>query len=215
MTDIAAAIEIHQLRRAEEMREQREAIAAQYFQQLGDVDEIELPEDPPNRIHSWHLFPIRLDLGRLDVDRNTFLAELRESGVGCSVHWRPLHLHPYYQETFGRTADDFPVATAEWQRLISLPIFPGMTPAELAHVVRVVRRLCQRHRVAERTKDARPVRARSPRSLECGDSSPRSFFFVLSDPRSNSPDRRGVSHGYTGLTDSWRLALNDAPVVPW
>jgi dTDP-4-amino-4,6-dideoxygalactose transaminase len=91
MTDIAAAIEIHQLRRAEEMREQREAIAAQYFQQLGDVDEIELPEDPPNRIHSWHLFPIRLDLGRLDVDRNTFLAELRESGVGWPVDWRPLH----------------------------------------------------------------------------------------------------------------------------
>ena len=175
MTDIAAAIEIHQLRRAEEMREQREAIAAQYFQQLGDVDEIELPEDPPNRIHSWHLFPIRLDLGRLDVDRNTFLAELRESGVGCSVHWRPLHLHPYYQETFGWTADDFPVATAEWQRLISLPIFPRMTPAELAHVVGVVRRLCRRDRVNERTKDARPVRARSPRSLECGDSSPLSF----------------------------------------
>jgi dTDP-4-amino-4,6-dideoxygalactose transaminase len=91
MTDIAGAIGIHQLRWAEEMREHREAIAAQYFQQLGDVDQIELPEDPPNRIHSWHFFAIRLNLDGLDVDRNTFLAELRESGVGCSVDWRPLH----------------------------------------------------------------------------------------------------------------------------
>ena len=160
MTDIAAAIGIHQLRRAEAMREQREAIAAQYFQQLGDVAEIELPEDPENRIHSWHLFAIRLNLDRLDVDRNTFFAELRERGVGCSVHWRPLHLHPYYEETFGWQPDDFPVATAEWERLISLPIFPGMTPAELAHVVGVVRQLCQRHVVVKRGKDAGRVGSR-------------------------------------------------------
>ena len=69
-------------------------------------------------------------------------------------------MHPYYEETFGWTADDFPVATAQWQRLISLPIFPGMTPAELAHVVGVVRRLCQRHAVAQRPKETSPVRAR-------------------------------------------------------
>jgi len=160
MTDIAAAIGIHQLRRAEEMREQREAIAAQYVQPLGDVDQIELPEDPPNRIHSWHLFAIRLNLERLDVDRNAFIDLLRERGVGFSVHWRSLHLHPYYQETFGWRREDFPVATREWQRLISLPIFPGMTAEELAHVVGVVRQLCQRHAVVKRREGADRVPAR-------------------------------------------------------
>jgi len=107
---------------------------------------LELPPDPPHRIHSWHLFPIRLRLERLALDRNQFIEELKKAGVGCSVHWRPLHLHPYYQETFGWRAADLPVATALWPRLVSLPIFPGLTRAEIAHVVRTVERLCSRFR---------------------------------------------------------------------
>ena len=79
------------------------------------------------------------------IDRNAFLDELKEAGVGCSVHWRPLHLHPYYEETFGWRPEDLPAATAVWERLVSLPIFPGMTEEEIAHVIEVVRRLCGRH----------------------------------------------------------------------
>ena len=70
------------------------------------------PPDPPDRIHSWHLFPIRLRLDRLSIDRNAFIVGLRERGVGCSVHWRPLHLHPYYEETFAWRPDHLPVASA-------------------------------------------------------------------------------------------------------
>ena len=70
---------------------------------------------------------------------------LKEAGVGCSVHWRPLHLHPYYQATFGWRPEDLPVATALWERLVSLPIFPGMRQEEVQHVVDVVRGLCARH----------------------------------------------------------------------
>src|SRR5262249_22290495 len=98
MTDVASALGIGQLRRAEEMRCEREAIAAFYRAALNDVTGIELPPAPEDRIHSWHLFPIRLQLDNLRIDRNRFIEELRARGVGCSVHWRPLHMHPYYQE---------------------------------------------------------------------------------------------------------------------
>ncbi len=129
MTDIAAAIGVHQFARAEAMRQEREQLARAYLDRLADVDAIELPVVPENRIHAWHLFPIRLRLERLSIDRNAFFAALRDAGVGCSVHWRPLHLHPYYSERFGWTPDLFPVATPLWERLISLPLFPGMQPA--------------------------------------------------------------------------------------
>jgi dTDP-4-amino-4,6-dideoxygalactose transaminase len=145
LTDIAAAIGIHQLARAEEMRNQREEIANVYLKAFEDVAEMELPPDVPNRIHAWHLFPIRLRLDSLSISRNQFIDELRQAGVGCSVHWRPLHLHPYYQETFGWRPEDLPVATSVWERLVSLPIFPGMQRNEIDHVVMTVRAICGRN----------------------------------------------------------------------
>jgi perosamine synthetase len=145
LTDIAAAIGIHQLTRAEEMRLMREGVARCYFEALADVDEIELPPEDVNRIHAWHLFPIRLRLERMDIDRNQLIKELKQAGVGCSVHWRPLHLHPYYQETFQYRAEDFPVATKEWQRLLSLPIFPDMRKDEINYAVNTLKALCRRY----------------------------------------------------------------------
>lgn len=142
LTDIAASIGIHQLARSEEMRNERESIAKRYLEELCDIQEIELPPDDPNRVHSWHLFPIKLRLERLSVDRNTFIEALKQAGIGCSVHWRPLHLHPYYQKTFGWRTRDLPVASAVWKRLVSLPIFPGMRDGEVDHVIRTVRSLC-------------------------------------------------------------------------
>jgi dTDP-4-amino-4,6-dideoxygalactose transaminase len=147
LTDIAAAIGIHQLDRAEAMRVEREQIARRYCEALAEVDEIELPAaTDANRIESWHLFAIRLRLRRLKLSRDQFMSELKKAGVGCSVHWRPLHLHPYYQKNFGWRAHDFPVATAQWKRLISLPIFPGLRDDEFAHVIGTVKGICKRHR---------------------------------------------------------------------
>jgi dTDP-4-amino-4,6-dideoxygalactose transaminase len=145
MTDIAAAIGIHQLARAEEMRRERERIAAVYCDAFSGVEEIELPVGGNDRIHSWHLFPIRLRLTRLTIDRNKFIEELAQSGVGSSVHWRPLHLHPYYQESFGWRPEDCPVATETWRRLVSLPLFPGMRVEEIEHVIHTVKSLCARY----------------------------------------------------------------------
>ena len=146
LTDIAAGIGIHQLARAEKMRLARAEVARQYREGLAAIEELELPPDPPDRIHAWHLFPIRLRLERLAIDRNRFMEELKKAGVGCSVHWRPLHLHPYYTKTFGWRGADLPAATALWPRLVSLPIFPGMRRNEVGHVVATVRKLCKNFR---------------------------------------------------------------------
>lgn len=125
LTDVAAAIGVHQLARAKRWRANREAIALEYLDRFAELSELELPVLPANRRHSWHLFPLRLRLDRLAIDRNEFIVELKARGVGCSVHWRPLHLHPYYAEQLGWTADLLPVASQLWERLVSLPLVPG------------------------------------------------------------------------------------------
>lgn len=145
LTDVASAIGLRQLARAEAMRREREHIASRYSAAFVETEEIALPAADANRVHSWHLFPIRLRLERLHISRNEFIDELKRAGVGCSVHWRPLHLHPYYSEQFGWRPEDLPVASAEWERLVSLPIFPGMHEEELEFVVNTVNGLCARH----------------------------------------------------------------------
>jgi perosamine synthetase len=142
LTDIAAAIGRHQLARAEAMRKRRQEIAEFYVSNLAAVEEIDLPNLDPDRIHSWHLFAIRLKLDTLMINRNEFIEELRGLGVGCSVHWRPLHLHPLYLERFGWEEHDFPAATHLWSRTISLPIFSAMKLEEMKHVVNAVKKIC-------------------------------------------------------------------------
>jgi dTDP-4-amino-4,6-dideoxygalactose transaminase len=146
LTDVAAAIGIHQLARAESLRVEREAIAKRFAEAFADTEELDLPPMPADRIHSWHLFPIRLRLDRVSISRNTVIDELRERGIACSVHWRPLHLHPYYEDNFGWRPEDLPVATATWERLVSLPIFPGMRDEEIETVVENVRAVCRDNR---------------------------------------------------------------------
>jgi perosamine synthetase len=147
LTDVAAALGLQQLRRAEELRTRRESVARRYRRAFASIEEIETPPDGgPDRVHSWHLYPIRLRLERLAVDRNAFFESLQAEGIRCSVHWRPLHLHPYYAERFGWRAESFPAATRMWERLISLPLFPGMRDEEIDRVTATVIRLCARHR---------------------------------------------------------------------
>jgi perosamine synthetase len=152
LTDVASALGIQQLQRAEEMRRSREALARAFRVALGDLDELELPPDPVDRVHSWHLFPVRLRLDRLTVDRNAIIRALNERGVGTSVHWRPLHMHPYYQDQLGWTPDLLPVASSEWLRFVSLPLFSNMRADEQAHVIGVVRDLCQQLRRRTRSQ---------------------------------------------------------------
>jgi perosamine synthetase len=156
LTDVAAAIGLHQLKRAEEMRRLREEIALYYRDRLGEVAELDLPPVDRNRVHSWHLFPVRLRTERLNITRNAFKEALQQEGVFTSVHWRPLHLHPYYRDQFGWRTEDLPVATGLWERLLSLPLYSTMTDDQVEHVIGAIRRLCACH---GRRSSAAPRRA--------------------------------------------------------
>jgi perosamine synthetase len=94
-----------------------------------------------NRVHSWHLYAIRLRLERLAIDRASFIAELKSMGIGTSVHWMPLHMHPYYRATYDYAPEDFPVAVREYARIISLPIFPDMTEEQIESVSEAIHQI--------------------------------------------------------------------------
>jgi perosamine synthetase len=148
MTDLAAAIGVAQLARAEEMRRAREDRARRYIEKLRHVDEIDLPGENPDRLHAWHLFPIRLRSEAIEIGRDEFLSELRGEGIGTSVHWRPLHLHPYYEETYGWSRSDFPAASRVWETLVSLPLYPDLDDESQDRVIGAIEELCRRHAVA-------------------------------------------------------------------
>ena len=138
MTDLAAALGAVQLERAEELFDARRAIADQYtagIRASAAAELIQTPLAPSDGSHAWHLYVIRLALDQLRVDRGRVIDGLKDRGIGSSVHFIPLHLHPYYRDRFGYTPADFPVATAEYERVISLPIWPGMTSADVSRVV--------------------------------------------------------------------------------
>ncbi|HEX04604.1 MAG TPA: UDP-4-amino-4,6-dideoxy-N-acetyl-beta-L-altrosamine transaminase, partial [Bacteroidetes bacterium] len=110
-------------------------VAARYDERLGQLDAIQLPpRDDSTRQHSWHLYSIRLNLDRLRIDRAQFIEALKDREIFCSMHWKPLHLMPYYVGTYGYGEGLFPVAEREWLRQVSLPIFPAMTDAEVEAV---------------------------------------------------------------------------------
>jgi len=138
MTDIAAALGIVQLERAEELLASRRSIAAAYsegFRASAGADLLELPEDAVDGSHAWHLYIVRLELERITLDRAEVIAALREAGIGASVHFIPLHLHPYYRRRWNARPEDHPVATREYERVISLPIWPGMSAGDVRRVV--------------------------------------------------------------------------------
>ena len=139
LTDLAAAIGLVQLERAEAMRVERERVARQYekaVEAAGLSDLVELPAMPrPNEIHAWHLFPIRLHLDRVKITRAEAIDRLGEAGIGTSVHFIPLHLHPYYRRTYGYSPADLPVANAQYEREISLPIYPDLSDDDVDYVV--------------------------------------------------------------------------------
>ncbi|MEI8195123.1 MAG: DegT/DnrJ/EryC1/StrS aminotransferase family protein [Phycisphaerae bacterium] len=134
LTDIASAIGLHQLRKADHFRAERERVAAEYRRRLLPIAELRLQNEDKNRVHAHHLFVVRLKLDLLKVDHVQVISALKLAGIGTSVHWMPLHMHPYYRETYRYNANDLPVAARIFPELISLPIFPTMTDEEIAFV---------------------------------------------------------------------------------
>lgn len=146
MTDVAAAMGVAQLAKAERMRGRRREIAALYDAAFRDCAELEIPWDRPDCQHAWHLYMLRLHLDRLSVDRAAFIERLRGRRIGTSVHFIPLHIHPYYRETYGYRPDDFPIAHREYLREISLPIYSAMTDEDVRDVIEAVRAVAAEQR---------------------------------------------------------------------
>jgi len=140
LTDIASALGVEQLKRADAFRSARAQVAEWYADYLSDVEELGLPSGSPDRLHSWHLYVVRVLAGRAKASRNLVIEELKRNGIGTSVHWMPLHLHPYYRENFGYKPEDFPVASRLFPELISLPIYPDLRREQVQFVCNVLKK---------------------------------------------------------------------------
>jgi dTDP-4-amino-4,6-dideoxygalactose transaminase len=149
MTDIQAALGIHQLHRLDGFVRRRQEIAGRYNEAFSDLPEILLPTQLPGRNHTFHLYPIRLNRDLLQLSRSEFIDELRARKIGASVHFIPLHRHPLYRDRYGYRPEQFPVAEQLYQGLLSLPLYPGMTDQDVADVIEAVRDIIATDRVSD------------------------------------------------------------------
>ena len=146
MGDIQASIGIHQLRKLEGFIAARARFAELYNSLLADVEAVELPAAKPDCRHAWHLYPLRLNLDRLEIGRDEFIEHLRERGVGTSVHFIPIPLHPFFAERAKLRQNRCPNALDLYPRLISLPLFPAMTEAQVRYVAKAIREIAWKSR---------------------------------------------------------------------
>jgi len=147
MSDIQAALGIHQLRRLDHFISARERLARVYDAAFADVEELETPIVHVDRSHAWHLYVLRLRTECLTINRNQFIEELRRLNIGTSVHFIPVHLHPFYRRTFDYRQGDFPVAEDLFQRIVSLPLYPRLDEQDVSYVADAVVRLIREHRI--------------------------------------------------------------------
>ncbi len=134
-TDIQSAIGIVQLGRCDAMNAERAEIASRYNKAFAGERALEVPTISANCESAWHLYILRLHLELLTINRNEMIEKLKERGIGTSVHFIPLHMHPFYRDAYGYKSKDFPVASREYERYLSLPIFPGMTGPQIDYVI--------------------------------------------------------------------------------
>lgn len=147
LPDVLAAIGRVQLKKCDAFWRERAAIAAFYLENLLPFEELELPSAPVNGTqHAWHLFILRIRPELLQISRDEFIEQLKELGIGTSVHFIPLHRHPLYRERFGYSELAFPNAEHAFQRAISLPIYPGLDPQQQRRVVEAVHQVVARNR---------------------------------------------------------------------
>lgn len=137
-TDLQASLGLPQLKKVDHMWRCRQNIAKAYTEALKDNKYLELHTVKTDRESSWHLFPIRLNLDTITINRAQVIDEMKKCGVGAGVHFMPVHQHLYYKDTFGFDDRNFPVAASVFPRLISLPIYPGMTEVQVNKVINIL-----------------------------------------------------------------------------
>lgn len=140
LTDIAAALGLHQLKRLPAFQTRREQIAAAYDAAFADLPLILPPQAPEGDTHSWHLYVLRL-ADDCAVERDVFIERMYAKGIGCSVHYIPLHLHPYWRDRYGLTPAQFPHSQKAYERMLSIPLYTAMTDADVQRVIAAVREI--------------------------------------------------------------------------
>jgi len=138
LTDIAAALGIHQLRRAHDFQAKRVLLAAAYDDALAGLPLILPPKAPVGEMHAWHLYVVRLANG-VAIHRDRFIELLFDAGIGCSVHYIPLHLHPYWRDRYALTPQAFPHSQHAYERMVSLPLYTRMGTDDVARVAAAMR----------------------------------------------------------------------------
>jgi len=138
MTDIQASLGLWQLKKLERFQNRRREIVKMYNKAFSNEEALELPVERPYVEHAWHLYVIRLNLNALTIGRNEFIDELNKRNIGTSVHFIPIHLHPYYRDKYGFRPEDFPVAYSNYLRVISLPLCPKLTDQDVNDVIEAV-----------------------------------------------------------------------------
>ena len=138
LTDIAAAIGLHQLKKAHAFQHKRAAIAARYEQAFAGLPLITAPLAPAGQTHAWHLYPLRLS-AHAGISRDHFIERLYALGIGCSVHYIPLHLQPYWRDRYDLKSESFPHSQHAYEQMLSLPIYTRMIDADVERVIVAVR----------------------------------------------------------------------------
>jgi len=138
MPDIQAALGLWQLRKLAQFQQRRRDIVTEYDRAFGAEPALELPVTRPDVEHAWHLYVLRLRTDALTIGRDRFIQELTERNIGTSVHFIPIHIHPYYRDKYGFTPGSFPVAYRNYQRMLSLPLNPGMSERDVSDVIEAV-----------------------------------------------------------------------------
>jgi dTDP-4-amino-4,6-dideoxygalactose transaminase len=147
MTDIAASLGIHQLKKAREFQQRREWMAIQYNEAFADLP-LRIPYVAhPNDTHAWHLYVIQLELASISITRDQFIEEMVKEGIGTSVHFIPLHLHPYWKDQYDFAPEDYPIALDVFNRAVSLPIYPKMTDSDVSRVIDAVHKILIQFRI--------------------------------------------------------------------
>lgn len=146
MTDIQAAMGIHQLKKLGEMQKRRDEIADRYNRAFEEVGEITIPTVKRYASPAWHLYPILLNTSRLKIARAEFIEALKAENIGTSVHFIPIHLHPFYQNRFGFKKGDFPNAEDVYEREVSIPLYPAMTDKDVEDVILAVKKIIDQYR---------------------------------------------------------------------
>jgi len=139
MTDIQASLGLQQLKKLPAFQTRRREVVQAYNEAFQGIPELEIPVERPEVESSWHLYVVRLNLDRLSIDRARYIEELKARNIGTSVHFIPIHLHPYYRDKYGYLPEDIPIAYGNYKRIVTLPLHPRLSEEDVARIIGAVK----------------------------------------------------------------------------